>query len=181
MPPISRGLLFGLLVVVAGLAVWPQRAYAKSQDAGKAPAENRESQRATQSIGRNNRVALPAYSIEGRVQSIGTSCRPAGRQVVVIISRDGRSVFSQSRVLDATGGCDYRFSLPGPLGPGRYVVRVEKGSPNPGAYACTANLCLDRITPANRTVELDAAHSSARNQDFSISYLMAWDRAGWCW
>ena len=65
--------------------------------------------------------------------------------------------------------------------PGSYTLRVEKGAPNPAAYTCTMNICLDRIDPASRSVTLSAAGRNATNQDFSISWVAAFDRAGWCW
>ena len=127
-------------------------------------------------------MVYPGYSVAGRVQSVGTGCTPTGRQVVVRLSRGGRAVGSRNLVLDAAGGASFRFELGSHASvPGSYTLRVEKGDPNPAAYTCTMNICLDRIDPASRSVTLSAAGRNATNQDFSISWVAAFDRAGWCW
>jgi hypothetical protein len=169
--------------LLLSLAVSSLAAQARSQDPGTAPSSRQESHTSTGSADRTGRIALPNYSIAGRVQSVGTSCLPAGHEVVVHLAREGRSAASQRLILDATGNVSFRFELGSHpmLAPGRYTVRIEKGSPNPSAYTCTANVCLDSITPGNRSVTLDAEHPNAGGQDFTIRYSIAWDRAGWCW
>jgi hypothetical protein len=173
-------------VLLIALLACPGFASGKSQDASKAQSAKQVSPN-QQAPARtvpppDGHMVMPSYSISGRVQSLSVGCTPTGRQVVVNLSRDGRGRGSQNLVLDATGGATFRFDLGSHATvPGTYTLRLEQGAPNPGAYTCTANICMDSVTPASRTVTLSAANRNVSGQDFSIRYSVAFDRSGWCW
>ncbi len=122
------------------------------------------------------RVVLPSYSISGRVDSGPEGNKLAGRQVKVVLHRGGAELLSRTITLDAQGRGSYSFG--GPIvGAGHYVIDVEK---LPYSGSSTLNVCYEGTAPVSRTLDLTAAAPHAADQNFTIAWVIGWDRPA-CW
>lgn len=121
------------------------------------------------------RVMAPNYEISGAIDSGPQGNLVTGRQVKVIVAHSGADPLSQVVTLDAGGRATYHFSRP--LGIGGYMLTVEKV---PYSGSSGLNVCFQGTTPANRRVELSAATPRATDQNFTVLYVVGWDRTP-CW
>jgi hypothetical protein len=122
------------------------------------------------------RLMAPTYEISGAIDSGPEGNLLAGRQVKVIVRRAGTTFLSQSITLDAHGRGSYRFSRL--LGIGRYQVVVER---MPYTGSSTLSVCYEGTLPENRWLDLSGTHMRALNQDFTVQFVIGWDRHEPCW
>ncbi|TFG75633.1 MAG: hypothetical protein E4H23_10525 [Chrysiogenales bacterium] len=120
-------------------------------------------------------MMAPTYEISGAIDSGPDGNLLAGRQVKVIVRRGGATFLSRSITLDTHGRGSYSFGRP--LGGGRYQLVVEK---LPYTGSSTLNVCFRGSEPADRWVELSTTNRHAIDQDFTILFVIGWDR-GPCW
>ena len=132
------------------------------------------SNRATFSLRCIPRVMAPSYEISGAIESGPQGNLVAGRQVRVSARQSGADPRSQMVTLDANGRGTYFF---GRIGNGVYTISVEKV-----AYTGPAglNVCFRGTDPPNRRVELSGGSPRATDQNFTVLYVVGWDR-GPCW
>ncbi len=121
-------------------------------------------------------VMAPSYEISGLIDSGAQGNLIAGRQVKVIVRRSGAPTLFQTITLDARGQGSYRFSRP--LGGGRYQITVER---LPYTGSSTLSVCYEGTVPENRWVELSETSRRALNQDFTVQFVIGWDRHEPCW
>lgn len=121
------------------------------------------------------RIMAPSYEISGAIDSGPQGNLVTGRQVKVIVTHSGATPLFQVVTLDAEGRGNYRFGRL--LGTGEYGVAVEKV---PYTGSSGLNVCFQGTTPANRRVELSAATTRATDQNFTVLYVVGWDRSA-CW
>ena len=121
-------------------------------------------------------VMAPVYEISGLIDSGAQGNLIAGRQVKVIVRRSGAPTLFQTITLDAGGRGSYRFSRT--LGRGRYQVLVER---LPYTGSSTLSVCYEGTVPENRWVELSETCMRVLNQDFTVQFVIGWDRREPCW
>ncbi len=121
-------------------------------------------------------MMAPVYEISGLIDSGTQGNLIAGRQVKVILRRSGAATLFQTVTLDAGGRGSYRFSRS--LGNGRYQVAVER---LPYTGSSTLSVCYEGTVPENRWVELAETSKRALNQDFTVQFVIGWDRHEPCW
>ncbi|MDW7760502.1 MAG: hypothetical protein SCM96_07680 [Acidobacteriota bacterium] len=120
-------------------------------------------------------MKMPTYEILGAIDSGPEGRFTAGRQVKISVRQSGSTVVSQVLTLNSEGRSEYRFGLP--LRAGRYQLVVESV---PYSGPSTLNVCYRSTVPADRWVELTTSRRRAENQDFTIQFVIGWDR-GPCW
>ena len=118
------------------------------------------------------------YRVSGRVAAASNGGLLEGRKVKIRIKKGGRTVFTQTKSLDHNGACTYEFKL---MEPGTYWITVEKVATTAPPTEPTANICFSGTTPESRTVTLSSDARTAKNQDFTINFSIAFDRHGLCW
>jgi len=142
--------------------------------------ERKESNRAEFKLTCVHRFAMPTYRISGTVSGGAEGHLLYSRKALVILSKEGRSLFRRTLTLNRSGNADFTFGGPW-LGPGTYRLRIEKVPSNPDELAVTANICWDHAEPESRVVTLTRDHRNADNEDFRIFFTIAFDHRGICW
>lgn len=120
----------------------------------------------------------PSFRISGNVNGGPEGRLLSGRKVKVILKRGGRSLMNRTLTLDSAGRCDYVFGGPY-LTAGDYTLTVEKVASDPST-ATGANVCFRGTNPPSRRVTLANNAPTAGNQDFVITFVIAWD-SPLCW
>jgi hypothetical protein len=120
-------------------------------------------------------MKMPTYEILGTIDSGPDGKFTAGRQVKISVRQSGSTFVSQVLTLNDEGRSDYRFGLP--LRAGRYQLVVESV---PYSGPSRLNVCYRGTVPADRWVELTTSRRMAENQDFTIQFVIGWNR-GPCW
>ncbi len=112
--------------------------------------------------------------IFGEVRTESNNSLLSGFGVRVKVRAGGREVAARNLTLNNQSRASYHF----PLGPGDYVLTVEKGPAPGGSHV---NACFRGTAPASRSARLTADRPSATAQNFSINYVIAFGRTGSCW
>jgi hypothetical protein len=123
-------------------------------------------------------VTRPSFRISGNVNGGAEGRLLSGRKVKVLLKRSGRTLMTRTLTLDSMGRRDYEFGGPF-LAAGDYTLTVEKVASDPRT-ATGANVCFRGTNPPSRRVTLSNTAPTARNQDFTINFVIAWDST-LCW